>query len=63
MVQLWGDWCTKEEYDDGPIGARNTCYNVDEVRTLTWQYTDSLGTLQTHIGLAGEHAFILLGWK
>lgn len=78
MVQLWWDWCTREEYDDWvleskrefyskniglKINAKNTCYNVDEARELKWSYYDENGNLVEHIGLDGEHAFILLGWK
>lgn len=78
MVQLWGDWCTKIASDDGilesksqltsadaqwGISAKNTCYNVDEPRTLEWKYKDNLWKTVSHIGLDGEHAFILLGWK
>lgn len=78
MVQLWGDWCTKEEYDDGilsskneltpsnailGISAKNSCYNIGEARELKWNYIDKNGKEKEHIWLDGEHAFILLGWK
>ncbi len=75
MVQLWWDWCTKIEYDDGIleskndgnigwyVSAKNTCYNVDDPRELKWKYYDRNWKLQEHIWLDGEHAFILLWWK
>lgn len=78
MVQLWWDWCTKPEYDDGVlekksdinninlsnfISAKNACYNVDQERELRWKYYDKKGILKKHIGLDGQHAFILLWWK
>ena len=78
MVQLWWDWCTRDEYDDGvleskkdfynrniwlSINAKNTCYNVNEPRELKWKYYNEKGELTDHIWLDGEHAFILLGWK
>lgn len=78
MVQLWGDWCTKLEYDDGVlenkreiksidiwdfISAKNTCYNVDEPRKLYWKYYNNYWELVDHTWLDGEHAFILLWWK
>lgn len=77
-VQLWWDWCTRLEYDDGILdskrnftdkqvglstSAKNTCYNVDKPRELKWKYYGENGELVEHIGLDGEHAFILLGWK
>ena len=64
MVQLWADWCTKEDYDDGilssknelthekaklGISAKNTCYNVDEARELRWNYMDENGRKKEHI--------------
>jgi hypothetical protein len=78
MVQLWGDWCTQEKYDDGillsksllnlteaknGISAKNSCYNIDEERTLKWQYKNANWELIYHTWLDGEHAFILLWWK
>ena len=78
MVQLWGDWCTREAYDDGildskndfysrdiwtRINAKNTCYNVDDARELRWKYYNDRWELVDHIWLDGEHAFILLWWK
>lgn len=78
MVQLWGDWCTHPLYDDGilpskkditleqarqKISAKNGCYNWNSERELIWNYYDTQGNLMQHIGLDGEHAFILLGWK
>lgn len=78
MVQLWWDWCSKLEYDDGIldskkeikdlepwefISAKNTCFNVDEDRSLSWKYYDNNWNLVDHLGLDWEHAFILLWWK
>jgi len=78
MVQLWWDWCTLSQYDDGVItkkwdidrenmdefiSAKNTCHNTLDDRILNWEYYDKNWELQTHQWLDGEHAFILLGWK
>ncbi len=78
MVQLWGDWCTRPEFDDGVlttanwvdvnnlwdfISAKNGCYNVNSDRTLKWSYEDENWNLIKHEWLDGEHAFVLLGWK
>ena len=78
MVQLWWDWCTKTQYEDGvikskheldqqqankKIGAKNECWNVDKDRSLSWKYQDSSWNLIEHTGLNGQHAFILLWWK
>lgn len=78
MVQLWWDWCTTLEYDDWVlenksqistiqksefISTKNTCYNIDNPRELTWKYYDNNWELVKHVWLDGEHAFILLWWK
>lgn len=78
MVQLWADWCTNSEYEDGIldskheltqssvkswVSAKNTCYNINDARELRWNYKDANGWEKEHIGLDGQHAFILLGWK
>lgn len=78
MVQLWGDWCTREEYDDGEIdkweitqekvdawiSATNYCTTTLEDRKMEWYYIEDF-KVKKHIGLVWEHAFYLLwyeGW-
>lgn len=78
MVQLWWDWCTKIEYEDGTvqtkhlltqqqaneaISAKNECWNVDQDRSLSWKYRDSSWKFIQHTWLNGQHAFVLLWWK
>ncbi len=78
MVQLWWDWCTREQYEDWiietkhqltqeqankKISAKNQCWNVDKDRSLSWKYKDSSWNLINHTGLNGQHAFVLLWWK
>jgi hypothetical protein len=76
MVELWGDWCTLWKNEDGTIekinitqekalkkiSAKNECYDVEQPRKLEWKYLDEHKKVQTFTGLAGEHAFVLLGW-
>jgi len=78
MVQLWGDWCTDPQYEDGILNsmvwvdiydltdftsAKNTCVSFGSDRTITWNYYDDEWNTIKHEGLNWEHAFILLGWK
>ena len=70
-VILWGDWCTRPEYDDGitdkvdtfvatnfPLSAKNQCDRVEEKRKFTWK---TEGGKVVH-WLSGEHVFLLLGY-
>ena len=59
-VQLWGDYCTTPEFED--TENINKCYSLNDDRTRTWYYKDINGDLVKHVWLAGEHAFILLGY-
>ncbi|MCP4523299.1 MAG: hypothetical protein GY828_03700, partial [Candidatus Gracilibacteria bacterium] len=60
MVQLWGDYCTDPRYED--TNKKNTCSRFSQSRELVWYYKEN-GELIKHTGLAGEHAFYLLGFK
>ncbi|MFA5916619.1 MAG: hypothetical protein WC850_00110 [Candidatus Gracilibacteria bacterium] len=76
MVQLWGDWCTREEYDDGTIDkmqinqekvnqkiyAKNYCPTTLNDRKVEWYYIEDY-KIKKHTGLIGEHAFYLLGYE
>lgn len=76
MVQLWWDWCTIEEYDDGIIDkwevtqkkvdtwiyAKNYCTTTKEDRTMEWYYIEDF-QLKKHVWLVWEHAFYLLGYE
>lgn len=77
FVELWGDWCTSWESEDGllykkdltlplslkKVNAKNECYDVEQQRILEWNFLDSKNSLQHQSALAGEHTFILLGWQ
>jgi hypothetical protein len=60
MVQLWWDYCTQPEYEDTP--NTNSCSRFWTNRKLEWYYKEG-GKLKLYTGLAGEHAFYLLGYK
>lgn len=59
-IQLWGDYCTAPQYED--TQKKNRCVTLNKDRTLSWYYKDIHGNLVAHTGLAGEHAFFLLGY-
>ncbi len=71
MVELWGDWCTDELYDDGVVpeidmrlieqyhfSGKNYCDTTYENRNISWMTAEGIRV----DGLVGEHAFILLGY-
>lgn len=76
MVQLWWDWCTNKEYEDGIIDSdnynqeyadnnipwKNECYNMKKNRILTWYYNDNW-VFKKHQWLAWEHSFYLLWYE
>lgn len=76
MIQLWWDWCTREEYDDwtidkkditdekikNKISAKNYCASTMEDRKLEWYYIEDY-KFKKHTGLIGEHAFYLLWYE
>ncbi|MCP4524216.1 MAG: hypothetical protein GY828_08410 [Candidatus Gracilibacteria bacterium] len=59
MVQLWGDYCTDPRFED--TNKKNRCSRFAQSRELVWYYEEN-GKLIKHTGLAGEHAFYLLGY-
>lgn len=78
MIQLWGDWCTRIEYDDWTINklditqekvdnkiyAKNYCTSTLIDRKIEWFYIEDY-EIKKHIWLIWEHAFYLLwyeGW-
>lgn len=76
MVQLWADWCTREEYDDGKINkyeitqekvdnkiyAKNYCNTTLKDRKIEWNYIENFEE-KKHIWLIWEHAFYLLWYN
>lgn len=76
MIQLWWDWCTREEYDDWTISkydinqekvddkiyAKNYCTTTLEDRKIEWYYIENF-ELKKHTWLIGEHAFYLLWYE
>jgi hypothetical protein len=60
MVQLWWDYCTTPKYED--TENRNSCSRFGKNRKLEWYYKENW-ELKHYTGLAGEHAFYLLGYK
>lgn len=76
MVQLWGDWCTLEKYDDWKIGkidmsqekadnkiyAKNYCQTTLDDRKIEWNYIENF-KFKKFTGLIGEHAFYLLWYE
>ncbi len=78
VVQLWWDWCTREEYEDWTIdktlinqakvnqkiSAKNYCPTTLLDRKIEWYYIEDY-KIKKHIWLIWEHAFYLLwyeGW-
>lgn len=76
MVQLWWDWCTREEYDDWTIDkmqinqekvnqkiyAKNYCPTTLNDRKVEWYYIEDY-KIKKHTGLIWEHAFYLLWYE
>jgi hypothetical protein len=60
MIQLWWDYCTTPEFED--TQNINSCSKFDKNRKLEWYYKE-WWKLKLYTGLAGEHAFYLLGYK
>lgn len=60
MVQLWWDYCTQPEFED--TKNTNSCSRFGKNRKLEWYYKENW-ELKLYTGLAGEHAFYLLGYK
>jgi len=60
MIQLWWDYCTNPEFED--TENINSCSKFGKNRKLEWYYKED-GELKLYTGLAGEHAFYLLGYK
>ncbi len=74
-VQLWGDWCTDPNAEDGlasevttreantlGVNAKNVCASLDKDRTLNWSYIGpNLEKIEVK-AWNGEHAFILMGY-
>lgn len=74
MIQLWGDTCTYQEYEDGVLdkwkitqeeadkwyNGKNKCIYPLSERKLTWYSKNNDWTLTKHEWLNWEHAFYLL---
>ena len=77
MVQLWWDFCTDPNYEDGTIDrekysqknaddnltAKNNCITFSENRKLEWYYDNGNWKMIKHEWLAWEHAFYLLWFE
>ncbi|MDQ7023166.1 MAG: hypothetical protein Q9M97_06615 [Candidatus Gracilibacteria bacterium] len=65
MVQVWGDICTNPKYYSGKetICKIRGKLSWNYKRELKWKYKDENGNYKDYIGLNGEHAFYLLGYK
>lgn len=76
MIQLWWDWCTRDEYEDwtidkkdindekikNKISAKNYCASTMDDRKLEWYYIENYKFVK-HTGLIWEHAFYLLWYE
>lgn len=76
MVQLWWDWCTKNDFDDWTINkldinqekvdkniyAKNYCATTDIDRKIEWYYYEDW-QLKKNIWLIWEHSFYLLWYE
>lgn len=76
MIQLWADWCTREEFDDWTISkydisqekvdnkvyAKNYCTTTLEDRKIDWYYLEDFKEKKVS-WLIWEHAFYLLWYE